>query len=481
MLGWSSKMLGLTAEHWVCLMALGGMSAAFGRMVRQSREHMEEQRRERRLREEMEAYARLDVRMPLDQHGESDLRELGKRVCRTVAEKSVFRKVALLTRDADGRLYVASSTGMDDLTVEALNRWGERVGKADHRQAAEGRKSRLGVELSQRRKSFVVELRLGEEIERGPQQVEMEEDCRSMVVTPLWTTAGKMAGALVVCTEGVKVPHARAEEAMTPLETLAVKLARTMENMALAERLLRSEKLAGLGQMAGGVAHALNNPLTAVLGFAELIQATTDEPRVKQDAETIVQEAMKMRGTVQNLVNFWRPAAQHDEPVEVMSLLRELAADCAGKLESRGVKLEVEADDPVPTVRGDRARLRQVLEHLLNNSAQAIGMVQAGVGSGSKGLSAGEKHAIRLTVSHDARALHVVVSDTGPGFREPARVFDPFYATQQPGVGAGLGLSICYGIVREHGGEISAFNLHPHGAAVVVELPVGDTVVREVA
>lgn len=476
-MGWSSGLLGLTAEHWVCLMALGGMSAALGRMVRLSREQAEERQRERRLREEMEAYARLDIRMPLDQHGESDLRELGKRVCRTVAEKSVFRKVALLTRDADGRLYVASSTGMDDLTVEALNRWGERVGKADHRQAAEGRKGKAGTELSPRRKSFVLELRLGDEPDGRQQRLEAEEDCRSMVVTPLWTTAGKMAGALVVCTEGVKVPHARAEEAMTPLETLAVKLARTMENMALAERLLRAEKLAGLGQMAGGVAHALNNPLTAVLGFAELIQATTDEPRVKQDAETIVQEALKMRGTVQNLVNFWRPAAQHDEPVEVMSLLRELAADCAGKLESRGVKLEVEADGPVPMVRGDRARLRQVLEHLLNNSAQAIGMVQ----SGAKAYAAGEKHAIRLTVSHDARALHLVVSDTGPGFREPARVFDPFYATQQPGVGAGLGLSICYGIVREHGGEISAFNPHPHGAAVVVELPVGDTVVREVA
>ena len=66
----------------------------------------------------------------------------------------------------------------------------------------------------------------------------------------------------------------------------------------------------------------------------------------------------------------------------------------------------------------------------------------------------------------------MIVSDTGPGFREPGRIFDPFYTTKGPEQGAGLGLSICYGIVREHGGEISAFNLHPHGAAVVVELPL---------
>jgi signal transduction histidine kinase len=88
--------------------------------------------------------------------------------------------------------------------------------------------------------------------------------------------------------------------------------------------------------------------------------------------------------------------------------------------------------------------------------------------------------AIRVMVSHDVRAVQMIVSDTGPGFHEPGRVFDLFYTTQAPGDGDGLGLSICYGIVREHGGEISAFNLHPRGAAVVVELPI-DRVVREEA
>ena len=94
--------------------------------------------------------------------------------------------------------------------------------------------------------------------------------------------------------------------------------------------------------------------------------------------------------------------------------------------------------------------------------------------AGSDGNTEG--HAIRVAVSHDECSLHVIVSDTGPGFEEPGRVFEPFYTTQQPGEGSGLGLNICYGIVREHGGEISAFNLHPRGAAVVVELPVGRAV-----
>ncbi len=133
----------------------------------------------------------------------------------------------------------------------------------------------------------------------------------------------------------------------------------------------------------------------------------------------------------------------------------------------------VQVGEDVPAVRGNRERLRQVMEHLLNNAAQAI--------ASSPRNDAGFEHAIRVTVSHDARGVHVIVSDTGPGFRQPGRAFDPFYTTRQPGEGTGLGLSICYGIVREHGGEISAFNLHPRGAAVVLELPVGDFFVEDFA
>ena len=94
---------------------------------------------------------------------------------------------------------------------------------------------------------------------------------------------------------------------MGAIEALAAKLARTIENEAMAERLLRAEKLAGLGQLAGGVAHALNNPLTAVLGFAELINETSVEPRVRKDAGTIAIEALKMKDTVARLQEFWRP------------------------------------------------------------------------------------------------------------------------------------------------------------------------------
>ena len=152
-------------------------------------------------------------------------------------------------------------------------------------------------------------------------------------------------------------------------------------------------------------------------------------------------------------------------------LVRELAGACAERLESRGVRLVVQAGDEVMAVRGNRSRLRQMLEHLLNNAAQAL----AGVGA----AKAGEEQVIRVSVSvgsverdgaFDCERYGAGVSQSRGGCLSFGRWLR----------GAGLGLSICYGIVHEHGGEISAFNLHPHGAAVAVELPVADFAARKI-
>jgi C4-dicarboxylate-specific signal transduction histidine kinase len=104
-----------------------------------------------------------------------------------------------------------------------------------------------------------------------------------------------------------------------------------------------------------------------------------------------------------------------------------------------------------------------MMEHLLNNAAQAV----ARTGSAKDGV-------IRVSVSRDAGMVNLIVSDTGPGFAAPLKVFEPGGTTRNSSNGAGLGLSVCYAIVHEHGGEISAFNLHPQGAAVVVEVPEAD-------
>jgi signal transduction histidine kinase len=495
MIGVGAEVPKVDPAVWVCTVVIcGAVEFAMGLyawgMRRQARRQSAERARERRMREELEAYARLDATLAHGRHGHVDqvqaTKALAMRVCRTVAEKSAFRRVMMLMRNAEGCLRCVGSIGVDDLTVAALERWAAMVVKQE-RDGSLKTSALLG-----RGGAKSVPIGLGEWHEFDPEVSTWElsgkkerRRWRRAIVLPVRTNtgaggSGKLAGAIVVCSDGLAIPavdesggKVAVERLLSPLETLAGRLGRAMENEALGERLLRAEKLAGLGQLAGGVAHALNNPLTAVLGYAELIAETSNEPRVREDALTIASQAMRMRDTVHRLVEFWRPAAVPDEQMDVESLIRDVAEQFRAKALSRGANLEVltYGAGSDRTVRGCPDRLKQVIEHLLNNAAHAI--------SGAQAREDGEEHAIRISVSQDDQMLHVIVSDTGTGFEEPGRAFDPFYTTKDPVEGAGLGLSICYGIVREHGGEIAAFNLHPHGAAVVVDLPLGEVVVGE--
>ena len=304
---------------------------------------------------------------------------------------------------------------------------------------------------------------------------------RRCIITPVRTRGGRLLGALAVCADGARVdgtPLANAgeawnskrpaslERALAPLEALAARLGAAMEANTTAERLLRAEKLAGVGQLAAGVAHALNNPLTAVLGFADLIAETASEAHIRKDAGIILAEATRMQATVQRLVDLSQPARLPDRTLDLSSLLVEVADACEANLAERGILLEREGLDLPASVLGSRDQLREMLEQLLNNAAQAIALYR------QRSVGEDEKDIVRIALVHDGRMVRVLVSDTGTGFAEPGRAFDPFYTTRGPEQGAGLGLSICYGIVREHRGEIHAFNREPHGATVVMEFPV---------
>jgi hypothetical protein len=195
-------------------------------------------RRERRIEEELAAYAWLDMRLPADGEGV----ELAKQVSRLVADKSAFRRAAMLVRDAEGRLIVAASTGMDDATVQSLNVWGDMV-TAERHGGSGVRRGEGGLGVRVGGKSFAVALG------REPSEVRHS----GAIVTPMWTAGGRMLGALAVGADGLmSVRRSALAKSLEPLEALAFKLERAMENAALTARLLRAEKLAGLGLMAGG-------------------------------------------------------------------------------------------------------------------------------------------------------------------------------------------------------------------------------------
>jgi len=225
------------------------------------------------------------------------------------------------------------------------------------------------------------------------------------------------------------------------------------------EQLLQSEKMSAVGQLISGVAHELNNPLTAILGYAQLLESEQLDPRIQEFVLKLHKQAQRTQKIVQNLLSFARqhkPQKLHVDPCRVVEEAIALR-DYDLKLHHIMVEREFSAD--VPVIMGDPFQIEQVCLNIINNAADA--MMETGAG-GQLRVRIFTQHGYVVTEFHDS----------GPGFTEPRRVLDPFYTTKGVGKGTGLGLSICYGIAKEHGGEILVYNHPSGGAAVQVRLPV---------
>jgi PAS domain S-box-containing protein len=234
------------------------------------------------------------------------------------------------------------------------------------------------------------------------------------------------------------------------------------------EQLLQSEKMSAVGQLIAGVAHELNNPLTAILGYAQLLEAEKLEARAMDYATKVFKQAQRTHRVVQNLLSFARQRKPEKHEFDVIKILEEalLLRDYDMKVNS--IKLEREIASGLPAVSGDPHQLEQVFLNIINNALDAMMDESRPEGSDCK-----------LTVRVRANAEHVTLEfqDSGPGLKEPNRIFEPFYTTKDIGKGTGLGLSICYGIVKEHSGEIAARNAEGGGAIIEVRLPSSGKVV----
>jgi signal transduction histidine kinase len=222
---------------------------------------------------------------------------------------------------------------------------------------------------------------------------------------------------------------------------------------------VQSEKLASLGQLAAGAAHEINNPLTAILGYSELL---IDDPssgeRPRSLAEKIREQARRTKILVNNLLSFARQVPSEQRSlVDVNAVVTSSAQLRRLDLRGKNIRIELQTAAAIPAVRGDPNQLLQVFFNIINNAVDAMEEVSGGT----------------LTVRTLSERQNVVIlfSDTGPGVSEPRLVFDPFYTTKPVGKGTGLGLSICYGLVHDHGGQISCYNRPEGGATFRIELP----------
>ncbi|MGV8039372.1 MAG: sensor histidine kinase [Thermoanaerobaculaceae bacterium] len=248
------------------------------------------------------------------------------------------------------------------------------------------------------------------------------------------------------------------DEVARQISQLVHRRAAEEERARLAEQLRQSERLASVGQLAAGVAHELNEPLGAILGYGQLLQKTAQLPEQPQeDLERIVKACLHAREIVRNLLLFARQVPPRLAPTDLNAVVREVLHFMHGPCERAGVVVTSEPCPGLPTVHADGAQLRQVLVNLVANAVQS--------------MPTGGRLGVRTEV--DGPEVVLAVEDTGTGMSEEvrARIFDPFFTTKEVGQGTGLGLAVAHGIVVAHGGRIGVSSRRGRGSRFEVRLP----------
>src|SRR5581483_3037627 len=228
------------------------------------------------------------------------------------------------------------------------------------------------------------------------------------------------------------------------------------ELQLLQSQLVQSEKLASMGQLVGGAAHELNNPLTAMLGYSELLAGTELTPEQRNLTDKMAQQTNRVRSLVSSLLTFAKQEPTSKTPADINAIVQTCIRLCQPQMEFANVTSSLEMASSLPRVYADSNQLLQVFSHIVNNSLHAMG---------------GRGGTITVSTAAEHNLVLIKFSDTGPGILEPARVFDPFYTTRPVGQGTGLGLSACYGIIQEHGGKISCRNGESGGAIFQIDCP----------
>ncbi|MFH1654584.1 MAG: ATP-binding protein [Pseudomonadota bacterium] len=234
------------------------------------------------------------------------------------------------------------------------------------------------------------------------------------------------------------------------------------EEKRLQREVIQQEKMAAIGILAGGVAHEINNPLSGIIAFTQLLKKDVGEQEsIKEDLKEIEKAALRCKKIVADLLDYSRASREQERcPVDLNGLLERIFPFIKGELTSYNVNFNFEEGKGIPPVIGNPDRLQQVFLNLMTNACHS--------------MPHGGKLSVRT--SQKDSAVRIEVEDSGVGIPEKDmnKIFDPFFTTKEPGKGTGLGLSISYRIIKEHGGRIEAKSEEGKGTLFSVELPVAN-------
>jgi len=413
------------------------------------------QQRERRARRELEAYTKLI----LSRRRVEDFDSQGEEICRTVVDHSRFAKAALLLQNA-GRYHLVGAAGMDAATAKALGSLVERIP--------------VGGFLEPGSAQSVVEHAQTLKLDLTPWLVPGDDLKRlrftSALAVPM---TGRMGteGALLLA--GMRNPQGimpgpfqnllHADD-LLPVEMLTARIQAARSQTTMLEKLIDSEKFAGLGQLAANVAEQLNNPLTVVLGYASLLEeASSLDSHDHKAVEAILTEARRMRATLESLSRVSRHQSDQLTAVSVSELLADMEELHRPEFLQRSIEFRLSIAPALPMVLCHAQHLRHAVLHCLQFAIQAVE-------GPDPSLPSADPRTIRLEATSEGNLVQILVAHSGPGFLHPDRAFDPYASAQPNGETAGLGLSLCATILRDHNGRASAVNLEPQGAAIILEL-----------
>jgi two-component system, NtrC family, sensor kinase len=405
--------------------------------------------RERQLGQQLSRFAGVTTRLLQG----AEVNAICNEIASTITEIGNFRRAAIILTDDAGRMFVSGHAGLDPNSVIQLQDAVANTTVGDIEKTV----------LSSRQlgnNSVITPKEIAERMPGVRTQETFEPNANwqagDEVLVPLRSGAGNYLGGISL--DDPKDTKRVVAEEMYAIEMLASHLGAAIEKASLQRKLVIREKLASIGQLVGGVAHELNNPLTVILGYSDLLAEADTDGRFERELSTMRREARRMRSIIDNLLRFARQSKTETRSANLVQAIEEALTLRNYEFTRRGIDVKRDLGEDLPAVNMDESQLKTVIVNLLNNAFDAV--------------SDSTEKSVSLYTRRVADKVLLSVIDSGTGFTDVTRAFDPFFSTKGVGRGSGLGLSICYGIVKQHGGDIYAQNVHPAGACVTLELPL---------
>ena len=403
--------------------------------------------RERRARNEMEAYTQLVMpRRRLE-----DFDHQGNEICQKVVENSRFAQAALMLLQPSGLFRLVGAAGLDQATQKALDALAGRIPVNDFPPPELAKPAVPG--------SLTLHVKLEPWLTPGDDLARLR--FTSALLVPMQGRES-MEGALIVA--GMRAGEFRdplRKDDLLPLEMLAGRLQAMRSQARMLEKLIDSEKFAGLGQLAGNMTQQLNNPLTVILGYASLLEDTPNlDEHDRKGVEAILSEARQMRRTLSSLSHIARTPAGPRAAISLPELLADMEHLHRAEFLQRSIDFRLKVAPGLPRVLCHAQQLRQAVLHCLQFAMEAVDQVDLA-----------SERMVRLEANAEGDRVKITVAHTGPGFHYPERAFDPYMPHESGLEASGLSLSLCATILRDNEGTASAVNLGPQGgAAILLEL-----------